>query len=59
MTHRECELSGALSAIRARIQGEWDNPALLEYGPLSSRTVNLDRDILYIIEQTLPEEVIR
>lgn len=38
----------ALCAIRARIQGEWDNPALMSFGPLSA---NAEEDILLIIEE--------
>ena len=29
----------ALEAIRARIAGEWDNPALVAFGPLSTDTL--------------------
>lgn len=41
----------ALEAIRARIRGEWDNPALVEYGPLK---VSKDADILDIIAAVKP-----
>ena len=39
----------ALRAIQARIQGEWDNPALMEFGPLGT---NVIEDILAIISET-------
>lgn len=35
-TETELDLLGALIAIRARIQGEWDNPYLMAFGPLSA-----------------------
>lgn len=35
-----------LAAIRARIQGVWDHPALTHYGPLSTKATD---DILRII----------
>lgn len=41
----------ALEAIRARIQGEWDNPALVAFGPLGKT----DNDILDIIESVEPD----
>lgn len=34
-----------LEAIIARIEGVWDNPALLEFGPLSTDTL---ADVMYI-----------
>jgi hypothetical protein len=34
------ELIAALQAIQARIAGEWDNPALVAYGPLSPNSIN-------------------
>lgn len=43
------ESEQALEAIIARIQGEWDNPFLKEYGPIG----NLEDDILHIAEQAL------
>jgi len=43
-------LLGALKAIRARINGEWDDPQLLRFGALS---VNTDTDVLRIIEEVL------
>lgn len=30
------DLLGALIAIRARIRGEWDDPHLMAFGPLST-----------------------
>jgi hypothetical protein len=41
------EMLAALRAIRARINGEWDHPDLLKFGPLG----NTIDDILMIIEQ--------
>ena len=35
------DLLEALTAIRARISGEWDNPALLKFGPLSDMTTDI------------------
>lgn len=35
-TCAEQNLLEALIAIRARIQGEWDNPHLVAFGPLSA-----------------------
>ncbi|HET7150857.1 MAG TPA: hypothetical protein VFI60_05565 [Candidatus Acidoferrum sp.] len=35
------DLLEALTAIRARISGEWDNPALLKFGPLSDMTSDI------------------
>jgi hypothetical protein len=46
------ESERALEAIVARIQGEWDNPFLIEYGPLS----NLKEDVLHIAEKALSTE---
>lgn len=40
-------VSEALSAIKARIDGEWDNPALVKFGPLST---SVNDDILSIME---------
>lgn len=40
--------TSAIEAIKARIQGEWDNPALMAYGPLSTST---EEDLLHILEQ--------
>lgn len=37
-----------LQAIEARINGDWDNPALLKAGPLST---SLTEDILHIIKK--------
>lgn len=44
----------ALEAIRARIRGEWDNPALVEFGPLKT---NPNADILDIIASVKPDPV--
>jgi hypothetical protein len=44
------ELVTALTAIVARINGEWDNPALVGFGPLD---VNSDNDILAIANAAL------
>ena len=38
----------ALEAVRARIRGEWDNPALVKFGSLSTDTM---KDILYIVDK--------
>jgi hypothetical protein len=32
------DLLDALTAIQCRINGEWDNPLLMKYGPLSTDT---------------------
>lgn len=34
-TARHAELVEALEAIKARVNGEWDTPALMAFGPLS------------------------
>lgn len=39
----------ALEAIRARIHGEWDNPALCKFGAMSFK----DEDFLNIIKTVL------
>lgn len=39
----------ALEAIQARIRGEWDNPALVSFGELSTNT---NEDILLIVKKT-------
>jgi len=39
-----------LEAIRARIQGVWNDPNLVKFLPLS---ISIDKDVLRIIEQTL------
>ncbi len=46
----------ALLAIIARIQGEWDNPFLMQFGELSTNTTD---DILRIVESAgvTPESV--
>ncbi len=44
----------ALEAIKARINGEWDNKVLMTFGPLFINTLD---DILMIIEQTLKEDI--
>jgi hypothetical protein len=41
-------MTDALTAIRARINGEYDNKALVAYGPL---TTNTHEDILWIINE--------
>jgi hypothetical protein len=46
---RIAELEVALTAIKARIGGEFDNPALVAYGPL----LNTTADVLHIIEKSL------
>lgn len=43
----------ALEAIRARIEGEFDNPKLESFGYLSTNTIN---DIKEIISLALAEE---
>lgn len=40
----------ALKAIKARIDGEWDNPNLMYYGALN---VNTETDILRIAEDAI------
>lgn len=45
MTHKE-----ALEAIVARYNGDWDNPALMQVGPLS---INTEEDMYYIAKNTL------
>lgn len=40
----------ALRAIIARIDGEWDNPALLQFGPMTHCT---NTDIIYIANKGL------
>lgn len=42
-------LTTALQAIRARVNGEWDNPALVAVGPLGS----ISDDVLHIIAGVL------
>jgi hypothetical protein len=37
----------ALEAIRARIDGEWDNPCLMQLGPLHT---SMQRDILRCLD---------
>ena len=44
------DLVQALTAIKARIDGEWDNPALMAIGPLDT---NIDNDVLRIAEAAL------
>lgn len=44
-------LAGALRAIKARIDGEYDHPELMRLGALGDQ----DEDILRIIEEVLPE----
>lgn len=41
-----------LRAIKARIQGEWDNPHLMALGPLMANT---NDDILRFVEQAIKE----
>ena len=43
-------LRAALRAVQARIDGEWDHPALVALGPLSTDT---DLDVRYIIQSAL------
>ncbi len=50
------ELLEALHAIKARVNGEWDHPALMRQGPLSSST---PRDILEIAEKAIAKAVRR
>ena len=40
----------ALRCIRARLKGEWDNPALRSFGPLSPDVV---ADVLAMVEAAL------
>ncbi len=51
---REEELRHALSAIRARINGEWDNISLNDFGLLSESVIV---DVLLIADSVLMEEV--
>lgn len=44
----------ALNAIRARINGEWDNPDLLLVGPM---TTDYKDDIIHIVEQAIENMV--
>lgn len=44
------ELLETLKAIKARIDGEWDNPALMRFGPLNT---NSDTDILAMVEEAI------
>lgn len=46
------EARTALEAIRARLVGEWDNPALLALGPLSTDSAS---DVLALVAMTKPE----
>lgn len=50
-TPREAQLEDALRAVRARIQGIWDDPALMAKGPLSSDTT---ADVLAYVEEAVP-----
>jgi len=43
------QMEVAIEAIEARIKGEWNNPALMSFGELSTNT---EEDILRIIEET-------
>jgi hypothetical protein len=43
-------LNKTLEMIKARIQGEFDNPALIEFGMLSP---NINQDVLDMIEKIL------
>lgn len=45
------ELTDKLDAIKARFNGEWDNPALLKYGLLNT---NLETDLNIIINRVNP-----
>jgi hypothetical protein len=47
----------ALLAIIARINGEWDNPYLMGFGPFSV-SGNLGDDIKFIAEQGIKGEVL-
>jgi len=42
----------ALQAIKARIDGEWDNPALVKFGALHSYTM---ADVYTIATETIQE----
>ena len=42
----------ALEAIVARYNGEWDNPSLMLFGPLS---INTEEDMYYIAKYALNE----
>jgi len=53
MTPREQELTDALEAIRARIDGEWDNPALKKYGPMRASGYE---DVRYIANAALRKD---
>jgi hypothetical protein len=44
------DLADALRAIRARINGEWDDPALMKFGPLNTDRIS---DILTIVADSL------
>ncbi len=44
------ELLAALKAIVARIEGVWDDPDLMAYGPLD---INSDRDVMAIAQQAI------
>ena len=48
------ELIDALEAIRARIDGVWDHPALLKFGALSTAC---NKDIDRIIEDALQKAI--
>lgn len=50
LEHTVAMLEEALRAIRARIEGEYDHPALLRAGALGDK----DADILRIIDPVLP-----
>ena len=50
------DLIAALQAIQARIKGEWDNPALVAFGELSTYT---DHDVLRIAGEALAKAGIR
>lgn len=47
---RIMDLERALYGIRARIQGDFDNPAL---APLGALSVNHDTDVLEIVQRAL------
>ena len=51
LTDSEGETAQAtLQAIQARINGEWDNPALLAFGPLSEDS---NADVLAMVQKAL------
>lgn len=52
-TPRELKLESTLRAVRARIQGIWDDPDLMEKGPLSTDTT---ADVLAYVEEAVPFE---